>query len=202
MKTLSYILLTFGLVVGFAATALAATNPGEATTDSSVGSSDINITIPVLYKISNIDDLPSSGRSTYNGSDTYLLLTDEVCVYTNNSSTTYKVTLNGTSTSGTNNNKFYVSNGTQDIPYSTYWTGTAAIDSNTIPATNYTDDIVGAKGGASATTATALNGYTDIDCGSNSTNARVSVRFDKADLLAVKGGDYDGTLSITIIPPT
>lgn len=175
--------------------AYAASNPAEATTTNSIGSSDLSVTIPVLYKISGIADLTTA---SYAGNGA-LTMNDDVCIYTNVAAGQYKVTLAGsnvcTGVGCPANNIFAIANDTnnQGVVYGAYW-------NEAITTTGRVQ--VGSDGGTVATTTLAQsNASASVTCGS-SNNANFSVTMTQAALLAVYAGAYTGTLTITIIVPT
>lgn len=182
---------------GVCSPAFAATNPTNPTETSSTGSSDLSVTIPVLYKISGIADLTTA---SYVGNGA-LSMNDDVCIYTNNlADTNYRITLQGSTTCsggscpGTPSDVFAIANDTnnQAVEYTAYWNDVATTTGRTA---------VGVKGGANATTANQGPSSQSVTCG-GSPNANFSVDFTEADLLAVGAGAYTGTLTITLIAPT
>lgn len=190
--------------------AFAATNPTTATETESVATSSLSVAIPVLYRISGVDNL-TTANYTDNTSSVSLSMNDDVCIYTNAASgTTYKIKMKGSSTcAGTGNaagrdgcpltpsDAFAISSNanTQHIPYEVYFNDETGVTNRAA---------VGTEGGAEATIANNQDPASrDPNCVDESgTNANFSVDFDRADLLAVKSGTYTGTLTITLIPPT
>lgn len=184
-------------------TALAESNPTTATETSSTGSSDLSVTIPVLYRISAIDNL-TTANYTDNTNSVSLSMNDDVCVYTNAAAgDTYLIRMQGSSTCsggncpGTPSDTFAISNDTtnQYIPYKVYWndaTGTVGRAQ------------IGSEGGATATIGSNQSGASrDWQCSTEGgTNANFSVDFDREDILDVLSGAYTGTLTITLLPPT
>lgn len=187
-------------ILGAVTPSFAETNPDTATQTSSSGSSDLTVTIPVLYRISGIVD-KSSGTYSDSTSSPAVQLAEDVCVYTNAAAgDTYLIRMQGSSTcSGgacpaTPSDTFGISNDTnnQFIPYTVYWndqTGTGGRAS------------IGTKGGAQATIGSNQSGASrDYDCTSGE-NSNFSVDFDRDDVLGVLSGTYTGTLTITLLPP-
>jgi hypothetical protein len=197
MSYRNILLVTGAFMALFATSAVAEVNPDDPTETSSEGSSEINVTIPVLYKISGIADLTTA---SYVGNGN-LSMNDPVCIYTNSAAgRTYRMTLQGstTCTGGDcpvdDTDVFAIANDTNDqaINYQAYWN-----DEST--TTNRVS--VGTPGGAAATTANQSDASTSVTC-SGGNNANFSVDFTEADLLAVESGLYEGTLTLTLIAPT
>jgi hypothetical protein len=203
MKTLRVILGGAVSLLICSTEVFAATNPSTATETSSTGSSDLSVTIPVLYRISAINDL-TTANYTDNTNSVSLSMNDDVCVYTNAAAgDTYLIRMQGSSTCtggscpGTPSDTFAISNDTnnQFIPYTVYWndeTGTTG------------RAVIGSEGGSTATIASNQSGASrDWQCSAESgTNANFSVDFDREDILDVLSGAYTGTLTITLLPPT
>ena len=181
------------------------TNPGTATENNSVGSSDLSVTIPVLYRISGIQDLTTANYSD-NTSSVSLQMNDDVCIYTNAAAgDTYKIKVKGSSTCsgvdcpGDASDALAISNDNNDqyVPYTVYWNDETGVSSAN-------RQVIGTKGGAEATIASNQSGASrDPNCVPTSgTNANFEIDFLRADILGVKSGAYTGTLTITLLPPT
>lgn len=176
--------------------ALAQSNPTNATETQSQGSSDISVTIPVLYRISGIDNLT---LASYDGNGDERL-NSPICIYTNNTTQTYRITLEGSNVcSGGScpaNDIFAIANDTnnQGINYTAYWNDEAGVGVG--------DRLqVGTSGGTVATTSVNQTGASgSLNCGGGN-NANLSIDFTEANLLAVQTGTYTGTITITLIPP-
>ena len=191
------------IVLFLSGTAFAATNPDTATESSSTGSSDLSVTIPVLWRISGIADLTTANYSD-NTSSVSLSMNDDVCIYTNNSAGTgYQITMAGSSTAtttavNTGDNSggdiFAISNAANDqhIPYHVYWNDATGLTGRAQ---------VGSEGGSSATLTAQTNASRDWQCSDVSgNNANFSLDFDREDILDVLHGAYTGTLTITLAP--
>jgi hypothetical protein len=179
-------------LVAFSPKSFAATNPSEATTTSSTGSSDMTVTIPVLVKISDIGDLFTDSTPDYDGAAANLTDDDNVCVFSNMSSSVgtndYSVTMTGSGAA------------------SAFTLGCSSGDctGDTISYTAFWNDQTGTSGETQVTTNVALTSQTgwsnSLDCGA-STNANFRVNFTKTELLNnAFAGDYTGTLTIVITP--
>lgn len=176
-------------------------NPDTATENSSTGSSDLSVTIPVLWRISGIADLTTANYSD-NTSSVSLSMNDDVCIYTNNSvGTNYQITMTGSHTctggSCAAASTFNISNDTNDqsIPYKVYW--------NDETGDGAGRTIVGSEGGTSATLTAQTNASRDWQCSDvGGNNANFSLDFDREDILDVLHGAYTGTLTITLAPTT
>ena len=206
MEAVRKITLVLGMVLFMNGTALAATNPSTATESSSTGTSDLSVGIPVLYRISAINDLTHSNYVD-NTSSPALSMNDDVCVYTNHAtSANYNIQFTGSSTATTtavntgNNssgNIFAISNSSNDqhIPYKVYWNDATGTTGRTQ---------VGTEGGIEASTGSnQTSASRDWQCSTESgTNANFSVDFDREDILDVLAGTYTGTLTITLLPGT
>ncbi len=202
METLRKIVGVAVTLLVFSSNAFAATNPTTATETSSTGSSDLSVTIPVLYRISAINDL-TTANYTDNTSSVSLSMNDDVCVYTNAAAgSTYLIRMQGSSTCtggscpGTPGDTFAISNDTnnQFIPYTVYWNDATGTTGRAV---------IGTEGGAQATISTNQTAASrDWQCSAESgTNANFSVDFDREDILDVLSGAYTGTLTITLLPP-
>lgn len=178
--------------VAFSDNSFAATNPPDATQTSSTGSSDMTVTIPVLVKITNIEDLFTDTTPDYDGAAANLTDNDNVCVYSNMSSSIgtndYSVTMTGSGTASA----FTLACSSGDC------------SGDTITYTAFWNDQSGTAGETQVTTNTALTNQTgwsnSVDCGAG-TNANFRVNFTQNELLNnALAGDYSGTLTIVITP--
>jgi hypothetical protein len=162
---------------------------------TSTGSSTISVTVPELAKISKVDNLVGGTYTPPSGSSPTLGLgfdmNDDVCIYSNASTDSYRVTLTGNyDSSGSAGTDFYVkgSSSGDTIAYAVYW-----------------NDVTGTSGETSATAGTAITGQTGYantwNCGGgSSTNANFHVTMTDADMLAKHADAYSGTLTIVIAP--
>lgn len=144
---------------------------------ASTGSANISITIPTLLRIRRVQDqnlgiwLGSGDKAAANN----------VCVYTNAASGSYRVTLSGNGPGGS----FAVS-GPSSIPYRVKW-----------------NDDKGTSGSVLATAGQALREQrnaetTDPSCPTNNANYEVTIA--ASDLAGAKAGVYSGLLAIVIEP--
>lgn len=148
---------------------------------TSTGSTTISITIPTLVRITDVQDL---NLGTFTGSGD-LSADDSVCVYTNLSAATYKITAvgNGISSAFTLKNAADVT-----IPYLVYWndqpntSGEVELDSGVASGT---------QDGANTSSQT---------CVGPGNNANFRVRILEASLLAAPPEVYTGTLSLLVEP--
>lgn len=146
---------------------------------TSTGTSLISVTVPNLIKVTGFADLALgawSGSGAMDGND-------NICVYTNKASGTYRVTATGSGAS----NAFTITDGSNLIAY------TAAFN-----------DVSGTSGEQPLTSGTALTGQTGANTasqtcgGSNNSNFHVTIA--EAALLAAPAGAYSGTLTILVEP--
>lgn len=202
METFKKILGVAVTLLVYSTAAFAEVNPTTATETSSTGSSDLSVTIPVLYRISAIEDR-TTANYTDNTSSVSLSMNDEVCVYTNAvGGSDYRIRMQGSSTCtgdscpGTPSDTFAISNDTnnQFIPYTVYWNDEDGTSGRAV---------IGTVGGAQATSTNQSGASRDWQCsGEGGTNANFSVDFNREDILDVLSGAYTGTLTITLLPPT
>lgn len=155
-----------------------------AATDGSLGSSSegstyVTLSIPNIVRISGISDL-SFGAYGGSGSPS---LDDDICIYENNTSGTYKVTAHGSGTSSA----FTVTDGSNLIAYAVRFNNVTGTTSNFPLTTNVTSSTLSGANSASQT------------CGGGN-NANFQVTLQKADLLKVPAGTYSGTLTLVIEP--
>lgn len=168
-KILFLLILSFNIHSVFAATdgTLGATSQGTV---------NISLTIPQLVRISGLSDIalgtvtsaPATGNTT-------------ACIYSN-SAGNYSITATGSGTAGA----FTVTDGTNNISYSSTW-----------------DD--GVAGATALTAGTALTGRqgastTSVTCGGGS-NSTFAITFSEADIAAAPQGNYTGVATLLISPP-
>ena len=180
---------------------IAMATPVFAQTDGSLGStstgtSDISVTINELAMVTKVNNLaaPSSYSGAVDGNGNGFDMADDVCIYTNASTGSYRVTLEGNyDSAGAAGTDFYVRGGTSGdtILYSVAW--------NDVRATN-----TGETAATASSAITGQTGYSDeLDCGGateTDTNARFRVTMTQADMLAKRADTYTGTLTILIAP--
>lgn len=165
---------------------------GTTGTTSSV-TQTMQMDIPALVRISNVDDLfPTSHTgSDFTGGNSDVSQSDPVCIYSNmltsNSDADYTVTATGNGTSSA----FTLACGTGDctgetVAYQVFWTGSVGTEEQiTTPASPHT---------------TKFKSWSNAEDCSSSTNATLRVNFPRANLMAVKYGRFTGTLQILITP--
>jgi hypothetical protein len=166
------------LWIGIGTTYSATDGTLGATSSGSVG---ISITIPTLVRITNVQNLD---LGTFTGSGD-LSANDSVCIYTNLSAGTYKITASGDGTAGA----FEVRNGSAvSLPYLVFWndqpspSGGIALVSGTASPT---------QGGADISSQT---------CSGLGNNANFMVRMLESVLQGAIPDVYTGTLSLVIEP--
>jgi len=146
---------------------------------TSTGTSVISVTVPNLIKISGMADIAFgtySGTGDLNGNE-------DVCVYTNKASGTYRVTGSGTGGGGA----FTLQSGGNNLAYNVYF-----------------NDVAGTTGEAALTAGSALNSQSGASTSSQtcggSNNANFHVEILSTNLLAVPSGAYSGTLTLVVEP--
>lgn len=169
--------LVVGIICQSGSIAFAATDGTPGVT--STGDTSVSLSISNLVRISGIADM---NFGTYDGSGD-LAQDDDVCVWTNQSSGTYKVLAQGDGDS----NAFTVSSGAGTLSYSVKWNNTTGTTGNTALTA---DTISGEFSGASTTSSTCSGGDT----------ANFEVTFSAADLLAVRPATYTGVLTLVVSP--
>ncbi len=172
--------------------------------ESSSGTSQLDLLVPKLVKITNIGAI-DFGRYSGVGN---LSQSDPVCIYsnmdTNNVGNDYTVTMHGNGTAGTGgctSNCFTLTcqggdclNGASpddQIVYNAYW-----------DTSNEAEAQIGTEGGVEASE-DGWTGWSNLDdCGGGgATNATFRVRIDEQDILDDKrAGTYQGVLTIVITP--
>ena len=186
---LSAVALALSLVWVLSPTLLySLSNPGSPTNDSSTASLDVDLTIPVLFRISGISDL-SFGTFTHDES-IRKSLSDDVCVFTNDSSGQYRITAHG---NGKASAFTLVKSGdaTSTLPYAVYWNDESGTTGNfaLTAAVTYPSNLSGANTSSSS----CLLGA--------SSSANFEVIIATSDILDSKAGTYTGTLTLTISAP-
>lgn len=146
---------------------------------TSTGTSTITVTVPNLIRITGMADF---SFGTYSGSGD-MDQNDNVCVYTNKASGTYRVTASGSGAGGA----FSVASGADTLAYGVFF-----------------NDVSGTTGEQALTSGSALTGQsgantTSQTCG-GSDNANIHVRFLETNLTAAPAGSYTGTLTIVVEP--
>jgi hypothetical protein len=161
-------------LVAAAVTAHAATDGGAGA--SSVGSAEINLSIPELIKISNLEDIDfgtysGSGDLTYSGSFT-------VAGNDTDASATYRITGLGTGSG----DSFNLSNGYHELAYSVAF-----------------ED---ASGSVELISTQTVGGRTGIHSrlGATSRNATYSVQLSEDTLRTASSGNYFGSLTLMVEP--
>jgi hypothetical protein len=186
---LSAVALALSIVWAFSPALLySLSNPGSPTSDNSTASLDVDLTIPVLFRISGISDL-SFGTFAHDESTTKSL-SDDVCVFTNDSSGQYRITAHG---NGADSAFTLVKSGdaTSTLPYAVYWndesgtTGNFALTATVTHGSNLS--------GANTSSSSCLTGL--------SSTANFQVVLATSDILDSKAGNYTGTLTLTISAP-
>jgi hypothetical protein len=175
--------------LGLTVTARAATDGALGTT--STGTSVVTLTTGDAYQITQVSDinigpvvLPAAAAATG---------TDFNCVYTNNATGNYHVTLSSANGAGAG---FRLTNGVDTINYQAGWTGVtgsnfAANSCTAVPGTGCTDGVI------SPAVQTGANNI--INCG-GFTNATLSVSVPAANINAVPAGAYVDTITILVSP--
>jgi hypothetical protein len=160
--------------------ALAATQGTLGST--STGTSLISLTIPTLYKITDVADI---ALGTYSGSGT-MSGNDDLCVYSTGS-TSYHVQMTDDATNTPAN--FAVDNAghTVSIPMAVKWNSTTGTAGNS--AVTYNTAFAGTNANTSA-----------ADCSVGGKSANVQVNFIQADLQAAPAAPYSTTLTMIIEP--
>lgn len=146
---------------------------------TSTGDTFISLGVSNLVRISGIADL---NFGTFGGSGNSSR-DDDVCVWTNQSGGSYKVTAQGDGTL----HAFTVTAGGDPLPYSVRWNNTTGTSGNSALTA---DTISGAFTGASTTSSTCAGGAT----------ANFQVIFSSADLLSARPGTYAGVLTFIVSP--
>lgn len=144
---------------------------------TSTGSLVVTITVPPLLRVTGLAD---RALGTWNGSSD-MNSNDDVCIYSNVTSGSYKVTATGTGTGGA----FTLANGGSALPYKVFW-----------------NDVTGTTGEVELTAGTALTGQTGYNntsqtCGGGS-NADFHIRILATELSNVPSGAYTGNVSFLI----
>ena len=187
----------FGSVIGAvlltAGSALAASQ-GTLTTGTSEATSDIDITIPKMVKITGVQDIGYTVDSDHlHNGYTEAETKKDVCVYSNHATGKYKVRFvctegTGAGTDCADDYKLQ-SSASKEILYVPYWQNTKGAGSGTAPA-SYGQEL---QGDAANTT---TEGCTDL--GGNS--AALAITIANTELQKVPAGKYEGTLHIQVYP--
>lgn len=164
-------------------------NPGSPTTNSSQASLDVSLSVATLFRIGGIRDI---NLGTYTGGGT-LSDNDDVCVWTNAASGSYRVTARGDG--GSPGQYLFtvakVGDPTQTIPYAVRWNDQSGTAGNFALTTN---QITTNLSGANTQSSTCATGPV--------ATANYQVVFGQEDLLGVRSGTYRGTLTLIISAPT
>jgi hypothetical protein len=169
---------------------------------TSTGETTITLEVDEIVKITEIDDLDLSSP-VYDGVAAEITQHDDVCVYSNMdtdgaSSHEYSVTMTGDGTGSTFRVTCTAGDclvGTADqIDYGAWW--------NDVTGSNVGEAQVGTTGGTSDALTLQTGWSNSLNCGgAGATNARVRVKFAKADMLDNRrAGEYEGLLTILITP--
>lgn len=164
--------------------ATALNNP-VGTSDPSSADLDISFTIPTMFRIGGITDLTFGSYSGSGG----LALDDDVCVWTNATGGSYRITAKGSGASFA----FLVAkvgDTSKTIAYAVNWNNTSGTSGNQPLTANTTSSNISGANTVS----------TDCSSGPSST-ANFQVTFSAGNLLAASSGTYTGTLSLVISAP-
>jgi len=153
--------------------------------DPHVADVNIDLEVALLFRIGGIEDVTFGSYSGHGN----LTRTDDVCVWTNASSGSYRVTAEG---DGGGANKLFTvaksNNAATVIEYTVSWTtagGTTPLSPKVASAN---------QSGANTVSSTCASGPANP--------ASYTVTFDEADLLRVPHGSYSGILTLIISGPT
>lgn len=164
--------------------AIALNNP-VGTSDPSSADLDISFTIPTMFRIGGISDLTFGSYSGNGG----LALDDDVCVWTNATGGSYRITAKGSGASFAFT-VAKVGDTSKTIVYAVNWNNTAGTSGNQPLTAN--------------TTSSNISGANTVstDCTSGPSNtANFQVTFTQGNLLAASAGTYTGVLSLVISAP-
>lgn len=149
---------------------------------TSSGSSNITLNIPAKIKISGVTDLD---LGTYIGGGTNLFKGSNVCVYTNNTSGRYRVTLSGNGAG----NSFALTN---------------SLDAATIPYTVAWNDSASPSGATNVSSGVPLSGRTGANTASQTcagqSNAYFQASVPANNARTAHSGLYSGRLTIFVEP--
>ena len=175
-------------VLTFAATSVYAAGQGNIGTDST-GTSTITITTDENIQITNVGDLDFSNYpGTWGTAATSVVLPDDVCIWTNDTNTRYKVTASGGA------NGYVLANGGSTIPYTVEWFAAASTAGD---ATALTSGTTNWAPGTGATT--GFTGATNaFPCVTDNASYRVTML--QTDINDVPANTYTGTLTIIVMP--
>ena len=162
------------LVILFPAVPAAAATDG-ALGATSTGTAGITVSVPGLVRIAGLADLSLgtwSGSGDVNGND-------DVCVYTNIASGTYRITVTGNGAG----NSFRAASGGNTLPYHVYW-----------------NDQTGTTGQVEVTAGTTLTNQNTTSSACASATGNFQVKILSTDLAVVPSGGYTGTVSFLVEP--
>ena len=182
-RTLQYIAI---LLVASSSHVLAA-GQGDLGTQST-GTSTISVTTTELVQMTNVGDVSFGNYpGTYGTANTVINKSDDVCIYTNDTNTRYKVTASG------GGSGYQLVNGGSTIPYQVKWYPTTSEGSPTTLESGTTNWAPGTG------TATGFTNATNTwPCSTD--NARFEITINQSDLLAVPANSYTGTLTLIVMP--
>jgi hypothetical protein len=192
----SLLLITAATAMAFAGVAQAATD-GSLSSSSSVGTLDVNVTIPEMVRISGLSDVTFNITvAAITSPSSNIVETSDYCVYSNvTTAGLYDISVSGAA-SGDNANPFQLVDGSntlnhvvfvQDDPINSPFAGYAHVNQ----IKHY------------STIAGGLARPTDINCGNiaGGVNSRVKIVLRKAQILAAPAGTYTGTVTLTVAVP-
>ncbi len=192
----SLLLITAVSAMAFAGVAHAATD-GSLSSASSVGTLDVNATIPDMVRVSGLDDL-TFAVTVADLTDPYTVRMDrtsDFCVYSNVTiDGNYDISVGGAAASASGGYPYALSDGTTELRHAVWvtddpsnaFTGTYTWPGNT---KNY------------QTTSGGQTRPSTTDCSVIGDNASLKVGIKDADILAVPAGTYTGTLTVTVAVP-
>lgn len=183
MKNTKQKFLAAGIAAVMAATAQHAYAASDGTLGAtSTGTSIVSLTIGAVYQITGLADL---ALGTYGGAGD-MTGNDDVCVYTNDVSGNYNVTITDDSTMSAAGFSVQNAGATEDIAYSVDWNDVAG----TVGSAAVTYNTQLASTGADTASATCSGGN----------NANFEVTVAAAALGAASADTYTATMSILIEP--
>ncbi len=182
--------------MAFAGVAQAATD-GSLSSSSSVGTLDVNATIPEMVRISGLSDLTFNLTvAAITSPSSNIVQASDFCVYSNvTTAGLYDISATGVA-SGDLANPFQLVDGSNTLNHVVFLQD----DPINSPFSGYAHY---AQVKHYSTVAGGLARPTDINCGnlSGGTNSRVKVVLRKPQIMAAPAGTYTGTLTLTVAVP-
>ena len=156
---------------------------------TSTGVINISLTLNTVVQITNVKDVNLTYVSGTNSGD--LEYVSDLCIYTNNPSGRYRITMISQNALGTKGRVINTDTGLSPLSYEATWFTNAQATGSSVHTLQ--------SGVPTATLTGAHTTSNNCDNGANNT-ASIKFKFLESDLLATPGGNYNDVITIVVSP--